>query len=290
MAPTTVYARPLIGEEKVVTTGDGTKISTIAAGSGTPVVLAHGYAVDMHCWNLVAESLVARQYKVIAFDQRGHGRSTIGADGIGSRQMASDYLAVLRAHEVEDGVLVGHSMGGFIAIRTLIEESAALAGHLRGCLLMATFAGDVNRKNLQNQVQIALIRSGLMDLLIRNRSIALALSKSLLGDEKNPGMMDAFVDVFTQSNLRALLPILNAFVSENRYGQLGEISLPCTIMVGEKDKTTPPFHTSDLHSGIQNARLVRVPTKGHMLNWEAPEVLVEEIARLAGTATGPVAG
>jgi non-heme chloroperoxidase len=284
MAHTTLYARPLVGEEKVITTGDGAQIHTIAAGSGTPIVLAHGYAVDMHCWNLVAESLVARNYKVIAFDQRGHGRSTIGSDGIGSRQMASDYLAVLSAYEVEGGVLVAHSMGGFIAIRALIEESADIADHLRGCLLMATFAGDVNRKNLQNRVQIALIRSGWMDILIRNRNIALALSKSLLGDEKHPDMMNAFVEVFTQSNLKALLPILNAFVKENRYGRLGEISLPCTIMVGEKDKTTPPFHTDYLHRGIQKSRLVRVPTKGHMLNWEAPEILVEEIARLAGTS------
>ncbi|MFM8361421.1 MAG: alpha/beta fold hydrolase [Haliscomenobacter sp.] len=283
MAHTNIYARPLVGEEKVITTFDGADIHTIAAGSGIPIVLAHGYASDMHCWNLVAESLVARNYKVIAFDQRGHGRSTIGSDGIGSRQMASDYLAVLSAYEVEGGVLVGHSMGGFVAIRALIEESADMADYLRGCLLLATFAGDVNRRNLQNRVQIALIRSGWMDVLIRNHSIALALAKSLLGDEKNPDMMNVFVEVFKQSNLKSLLPILNAFVKENRYSKLSEISVPCTIMVGEKDKTTPPFHTDYLHRGIQRSRLVRVPTKGHMLNWEAPEILVEEIARLAGT-------
>ncbi|NDB27456.1 MAG: alpha/beta hydrolase, partial [Actinobacteria bacterium] len=63
--------------------------------------------------------------------------------------------------------------------------------------------------------------------------------------------------------------------------QLGNITLPCTIVVGTKDKTTPPFHTDDLHRGIKNSKLVRIPNKGHMLNWEAPDALVKEITVLA---------
>ena len=58
--------------------------------------------------------------RVVAFDQRGHGGSTIGSDGIGSRQMASDYGAVLEAYDVNNGVLVGHSMGGFLALAFLL--------------------------------------------------------------------------------------------------------------------------------------------------------------------------
>ena len=277
----TDFARPLVGKEVIVTSTDGTKIRTVSMGLGTPIVLAHGYAVDMHCWNVVAEDLVQRNFKVIAFDQRGHGQSSVGTEGIGSAQMVEDYLAVLRAHNVQGGVLVGHSMGGFIAIRALIEQPTVLAKHLRGCLLMATFAGDVNRKNLQNRVQIPLIKSGAMSKLIKNRGVAMNLAKSLLGDKKNPEMMNAFVDTFRKSNLKLLVPILTSFVEENRYSQLGEITLPCTIVVGTKDKTTPPFHTDDLHAGIKHSKLVRVPAMGHMLNWETPEVLVNEIVALA---------
>jgi len=57
--------------------------------------------------------------------------------------------------------------------------------------------------------------------------------------------------------------------------------MKCTIVVGDKDKTTPPFHTEWLHNGIVGSKLRRVSGKGHMLNWEAPEVLIEEIAALA---------
>lgn len=275
------YAKTLTAAERVITTSDGTKISTITIGSGTPIVLAHGFSGDMHGWNLVADELVARGYQVIAFDQRGHGRSTIGANGLGSRQMVDDYLAVLREYDVSNGVLVGHSMGGFIAIRALIEQPTAIASHLRGCLLMATFAGDVNRKNLQNRVQIPLIKSSISSKLIRNRVMMTILAKSLLGDYKDKDMISTMVDGFLESDLKPLVPILTAFVDEDHYGQLDKVSLPCTIIVGTKDKTTPPFHTDDLHAGIKNSKLVRVAGKGHMLNWEAPVALVDEIIALA---------
>ena len=273
--------RPLAASERIVLTDDGTRLSTVSMGAGTPVVLAHGFAVDMHCWNVMAEQLVTRGFKVIAFDQRGHGRSTVGTLGIGSRQMVDDYLAVFRAYDVSGGILVGHSMGGFLAIRALIDQPTAMARHLRGCLLMATFAGDVNRKNLQNRIQIPMIRSGLMSRVIRSDAVAQSLARSLLGDDKDGDMTEAFVDAFRKTDLRQLVPILTAFVEENRYGMLESISLKCRIVVGEHDKTTPPFHTDWLHEGIKGSSLRRVPRKGHMLNWEAPEVLVEEIVSLA---------
>ncbi len=276
-----VFQRPLSAAERVITTDDGTRLSTVAMGSGTPVVLAHGFAVDMHEWNVIAEDLVRRGFKVIAFDQRGHGRSDIGSQGVGSRQMVDDYLAVLRGYDVMGGILAGHSMGGFLAIRALVEQPTAMARHLRGCVLMATFAGDVNRKNLQNRVQIPIIQSGLMGKMFRRDATAAFFAKSVMGDEKHPEMMDAFIDTFRRTNLQQLVPILTAFVKEDRYGELGNISLPCRIVVGEKDKTTPPFHTDWLHKGIKGSTLRRVPNKGHMLNWEAPEILVEEIVALA---------
>lgn len=278
---TNVFMRPLAASERIVLTDDGTRLSTVSIGAGTPVVLAHGFAVDMHCWNVMAEQLVTRGFKVIAFDQRGHGRSTVGTLGIGSRQMVDDYLAVFRAYDVSGGILVGHSMGGFLAIRALIDQPTAMARHLRGCLLMATFAGDVNRKNLQNRIQIPMIRSGLMSRVIRSDAVAQSLARSLLGDDKDGDMTEAFVDAFRKTDLRQLVPILTAFVEENRYGMLESISLKCRIVVGEHDKTTPPFHTDWLHEGIKGSSLRRVPRKGHMLNWEAPEVLVEEIVSLA---------
>ena len=83
---------------------------------------------------------------MIAFDRRGHAGSTIGSQGVGSLQMASDYAAVMEHHDVRNGVLVGHSMGGFLSVAFMLSHPDVVAERLAGLLLMATFAGDVSRK------------------------------------------------------------------------------------------------------------------------------------------------
>lgn len=269
------------GESAIITTADGTALHSVSHGSGTPIVLAHGFAVDSREWNIIGDSLVAHGHRVIAFDQRGHGRSTIGSDGVGSLQMASDYASVLEHYDVRGAVLVGHSMGGFVAIRFLIENQQVVADRIKAVGLIATFAGDVNRKNPQNRMQIPLIRSGLLARAVRTDRIGIPFANSILGEDKDPDMARAFLTCFREQNLVPLTPILEAMVAENRYGRLGEIDLPCTILVGTKDKTTPPFHTDDLHSGIRGSRLVRVPGKGHMVNWEASTEVTDEILALA---------
>ncbi len=277
------YLAPVAGTETVIERPDGTRILSTVSGSGTKgdVVLAHGYAVDRQCWNIIASELAGRGHRVICFDQRGHGKTNIGRDGIGSSQMAGDYVAVLERHDVHDGVMVGHSMGGFVLINALIDHAEAMSKHLKGAVLMATFAGDVNRKNPQNKLQIPLIRSGIMGRLINNDRFATSMARTLLGDDKPVEFIAPFVKTFREQDLRGLMPILEAFVRENRYADLSRISMKCTIVVGDKDKTTPPFHTEWLHNGIVGSKLRRVSGKGHMLNWEAPEVLIEEIAALA---------
>jgi pimeloyl-ACP methyl ester carboxylesterase len=273
---------PLQGDVRVVTQQDGTLIHTVSAGSGPTVVLAHGFAIDSGEWNVVAAELVSRGCRIVAFDQRGHGRTTIGRDGVGTRQMAGDYAAVLAAYDVSGAVLVMHSMGGFIGVRFLVENPDLVARHLRGALLVATFAGDVNRDNPQNKLQIPLIRSGILQRLVATDLFGKPFARTVMGDGGTDAMAEAFLAMFRAQNFTPLVPILQAMVKENRYPQLGSITLPCTILVGTKDKTTPPFHTQELNRGIAASRLVRVPGAGHCVNWEAADVIVAEVQALLG--------
>jgi pimeloyl-ACP methyl ester carboxylesterase len=280
---TSVYEAPLAGDSVTITTEDGTRLHAMSRGSGVPIVLAHGFAVDSDEWNVIGDDLVGRGFRVIAFDQRGHSRSTIGSDGVGSRQMAGDYAAVLDHFDARGAVLVAHSMGGFLAIRFLVENPGIVRDRIKALLLVATFAGDVNRRNPQNKAQIPLIRSGLLARAVRADVLGIPFARTLIGESKDLGMARAFLASFRQQDLVALAPILEAMVAESRYDRLGEIDLPCTIAIGTKDKTTPPFHTDDLHRGIRGSKLVRYPGLGHMLNWEASGQLADEIAALAAT-------
>ncbi len=276
-----VYAEPIPGTFETVTTADGTSINTVSLGSGSPVVLAHGYAFDMHGWNIVAAGLVERGHRVIAFDQRGHGKTTIGSNGLDSEQMASDYVAVIEHYDVHDAVLVGHSMGGFLGIRFLVDYPDVVRARLKGVVLISTFAGDVNRSNPQNKLQIPLIQTGIISKIVGNNTLGTAFAKSLMGDDKNPDIILAFRAGFGAQNLGPTVPVLKAMVRENRYDRLGEIDLPCTILVGDKDKTTPTFHADDLNKGIVGSTLIRVPGMGHLLIQEDAQVVIDEICALA---------
>lgn len=276
------FSAPLEGREDRVVRPDGTELRTMVVGDGDrDVVLAHAYGFSLDTWNLVAPLLVSTGHRVIAFDQRGHAGSTIGSQGVGSLQMASDYAAVMEHHDVRDGVLVGHSMGGFVSVAFMLAHPDVVAERVSGWLLMATFAGDVSRKNPQNRLQIPLIKSGVLVKMLSIPAIGRAFTNSLTGDHA-AGIAEVFVPIFRSHDHKALIPIMEAMTGENRYSQLGAIDLPTTVLVGTEDHTTPPFHTDDLHTGIAGSRLVRLEGKGHCLNWEAPDVVANEIALLSG--------
>ncbi len=266
------------GERVAITRPDGTVLYALVAGRGPSVILAHGYTANLREWNFVWDELRARGFRVIAFDQRGHGGSTLGSDGIGSAPMAADLSAVAEHFDVRDGVVVGHSMGGFVTVRAVLEH-AELAGRLRGLVLFATWAGRILDEAPQNRLQIPMLQYGILQRLVRNKTIAVLFGAAQCGARPSPAMISVFMEFFNRhmDEHGPLLPIVRAFSREDRYPRLGEIAVPTVVMVGTADHTTPPSHSRRLAQGIPGARLVAVPDAGHLLNWEGAEELIEVI-------------
>ena len=133
------------------------------------MVLAHGYLDDHHAFDEVAPRLVAAGRRVVLFDQRGHGDSRSGTDGLSPRSMASDYAAVLQHFDVQDGVLVGHSMGAFLSVVFSILHADIARARLRGLVLVGGHAGNVAKGSVQNRLQIAMVKRGVMRLVLSTR-------------------------------------------------------------------------------------------------------------------------
>lgn len=266
------------GDESVIARPDGTLLRTISAGEGPTVVLAHGYGVTAHEWNLIWDPLIERGYRMIAFDQRGHGRSTLGADGASSGAMAADYAAVLEYYDVRHGILVGHSMGGFVAIRAVLDHPD-VAQRLRGLVLVATWAGRLHDGAPLNWLQAPMLRLGIPQWLTRTTIGGTLFCATQMGPKPSPAMITVFRELFARQHHRALLPIVRAFMREDRYPRLGEIDVPTVVLVGDADRTTPVSHAQRLAAGIPNATLITIANAGHCLNWEAngPSTLIEAI-------------
>ena len=231
---------------------------------GKTVVLAHGYGISLKEWNIVMNRLVAQGFRVIAFDQMGHGQSTIGKKGLDALQMAASYKEVLESYEITDGVLVGHSMGGFLSLATLLNFPE-VADRLKGLVLFASTAGDASKGAPQNKLQLPFLKSGILTSMIKNDLFGFPFGASIMGKAPSPAAIRSFVDDFLAQKHPKLLPILNALVDTSYYDRLGEISLPTVVICGRKDQTTPAWHSERLGSDIQNARNVWIKNRGHMI-------------------------
>lgn len=111
--------------EKGILNSDGTRVYYMVQGAGEPVVLIHGYGVTASInWKLPGIlPALARNYRVVALDVRGHGRSDKPHDpaeyGV---NMADDVLRMLDHLNIETAHVIGYSMGGFILLKLAVEH------------------------------------------------------------------------------------------------------------------------------------------------------------------------
>ena len=96
-------------------------------GAGTPMILLHGLASQSHIFDLVAPRL-AKNFRVLALDQRGHGRSDKPDSGYDWATLAIDLDAILKALRIDRAVLAGHSWGGNVAVQYAADQPDHVSG------------------------------------------------------------------------------------------------------------------------------------------------------------------
>ena len=96
-------------------------------GDGSPVVLLHGLASTCRIWDLTAP-ILARDFSVIAVDQRGHGDSGKPEDGYEFTSVGNDVAALLEGRGIERPILVGHSWGADVALEVSVAQPDLLQG------------------------------------------------------------------------------------------------------------------------------------------------------------------
>ncbi|KAF2194251.1 alpha/beta-hydrolase [Zopfia rhizophila CBS 207.26] len=97
-------------------------------GTGPPVLLLHGWACSSHDWSYQIPFLLSLNFRVIALDQRGHGRSSAPptTDSYAPREFADDVVALLKYLQTGPVILIGHSMGTVIASVLAVEYPDAV--------------------------------------------------------------------------------------------------------------------------------------------------------------------
>jgi pimeloyl-ACP methyl ester carboxylesterase len=141
---TSIAAVPF--DVKTIESYDGTKISYILEGSGKPVlVFIHGWSSEKTYWEYQLNEF-STIYTVVAIDLAGHGESEIKRDNYTIPSFGKDVAAVIKANNLTNIILVGHSMGGAVAI----EAAKLLGNNVIGIIGADTFH-DLNAKFTEEQ-------------------------------------------------------------------------------------------------------------------------------------------
>jgi len=251
------------------------------SGLGPSVVLCHGYTGSHQDW-MFQVPVLARHYQVVTMDHRGHGASDApsSADAYSIPIFANDLYALLDYLDIAKCCLVGHSMGGFAALRLALDQPQVVSS----LVLVDTASGPVNIPGYTD------MRAKLLEIAQTDGMEAVFEynarynSLSLRRFEKYPGllgickrrMIEMPVDGYVNAG-RALSE------RQDLTGRLNEISVPTLVMVGEEDS---PFQgpSGALVEGIPDARLRVVPQALHCPHEEEAEafneMLLEFLARV----------
>lgn len=248
------------------------------------VVLAHGWTLNHTIWVPFIEQIQsAHNVRVIAYDQPGHGATPLGAVHRPTiRGLGDTLIDVLDATVGDEPViLVGHSMGGMSIIAFAAAHPEELQKRVRGVLLLGTSAGEIRRRyqGFESLVMKAIHRAPMIPT--GNFITQRGQRHTLFGDRCKPEDLAFTVKVMTATPLPTLSRYYLALMEHDEIEHVSNLAhVPTTIMCGEKDRLTSTRHANRLHAEIRGSRLVIVPGAGHMLMFEAPDLVRLELAHL----------
>ena len=134
-------------------TPDGGRLHVEECGSGRPVVLLHGHGGALGVFALLAARLAAEGRRVVAVDHRGFGRSSSVPPMFGFRGLVDDAATVLEALDLRRAIVVGHSMGGAVALGLSIHRPDVVADRVAALVLINSSArGPADRPLVRAQV------------------------------------------------------------------------------------------------------------------------------------------
>jgi len=276
--------------ERTIETDDGAAIHVVERGEGPTIVLLHGITLAAAIWGNQLRDLAAT-HRVIAIDQRGHGRSRPGREPADLARLGTDLLAVLEALDVHDAVLVGHSMGGMVVLRLLADRPDALAERVVGLGLVATSGGPLSKlpywellaRTLARLVALRLHRlDGVGRGLLPPGDLAYLIARRSFGAAPLPADVELTRSIIDDTSVAVVAELLGDVMTVDLSGRLGAADLPALVVVGSKDRLTPPWHARGLAAALPSAELLVLPGCGHMVMLERPGELAAALERFAG--------
>ena len=293
------FVLPETGRALDVVSADGTRLNAAVFGAedAPTIVMAHGYTQQMRMWAGQVDDLAGR-YRVVLYDQRGHGRSDRPpVNGYTIDALGDDLAAVLRAgvRNGERAVVVGHSMGGIAALSLAKQRPDVIEELVGAAVLVNTAPNRIPELVAIARRAPARVRP-VAPLLVRDQLLAIVSSRArrplrwlVLGADPRVEHIDAIVEMLAELPGPTMREFMSAFLTMDVLDGARQLAVPTVVIGGTRDRLLPAVHCHVIAEALPDlAKLVLVTGCGHMGPWEARPIVSSEIAA-AATSTA-VAG
>jgi pyruvate dehydrogenase E2 component (dihydrolipoamide acetyltransferase) len=252
----------------------GRRFRYLALGEGPPIIFIHGFGGDLNNWQFNQEAL-AERHATYAIDLPGHGGSSkdLGSGRVDVGALAKAVTDFLDAQEIGKAHLVGHSLGGAVALYLALDHAERVASATLVC--SAGLGPEINMEYIDGFMQAK-----------RRKQLEPVLAM-LVAD---PDMVsrEMIEDVLKFKRLDGVEAALNRIIHDNFAGgrqaleltpRLGELRIPVQVIWGRQDRIVPARHAEGLPANVP----VRVfDDAGHMVHMEKAAEVNELIARFVG--------
>lgn len=295
-----ILAHPEPQEIRTVHSADGTALHVREYGHPAldPIVLIHGWSVAIEFWNPQINALASGN-RVIAYDQRGHGRSEAGTRPFSDRVLAEDLSAVLAATIAPEApaTVVGHSMGGATVLAWAKYFRDDVLRYVDSALLANTATGlsdgPQSMKRHQDRLSRWLIAMAIAPLPSPPRRLTRSIFRRASLTPQAPLYMVDFVQRVgatcpprVRSQWAKVVQRIDA--SEG----VKALRVPTTVLYGALDGLLPPSESARTAQMFRAAghldREVVLADSGHASNMQNADEFNAEIVRLRGLSSRPI--
>lgn len=265
-----------LNEPRSLTLASGQTLEFLELGdsAGQPILFLHGYTDSLFSYSRIAP-LMAPSYRAIYLSMRGHGKAA-RANEYAMETFARDAVEAMDALNIENAVVVGHSMGSIIAQKMALlypkrVEALVLLGSAPSCSDNAVLSELMDYVNtLKDPIDPAFV------LEFQASTVTAPVPKAF---------MDRVVKESLKLDAATWKEVLRQLMAVDHRKKLKEIDVPTLVMWGENDGV---FGTSDqlyLGTHIPKAVLKLYPKTGHGLHWERPETVAADMQLFIESAT-----